>query len=106
MSLRDQEQAQQVEAITQAKKKLKGHKQMLRAEVIRQREQIQELQSVASHKTSALASLSDFFKNQTLAQVRQIQSQEELIDVSDMNDGNSSYASKSEKSHKSHTSSK
>ena len=35
LSLRDQELTQQVETLTQAKKKLKGHKQMLRDEVIR-----------------------------------------------------------------------
>ena len=43
LSLRDSEQAQQVESLAQAKKKLKGHKHMLRDEVIRQRKQIQEL---------------------------------------------------------------
>ena len=35
LSLRDQELVQQVETLTQAKKKLKGHKKMLREEVIR-----------------------------------------------------------------------
>lgn len=40
LSLRDSELAQQVEQLSEAKKKLKGHKQMLRDEVLRQRKQI------------------------------------------------------------------
>ena len=48
LSLRDSELTQQVEQLTESKKKLKGHKQMLRDEVLRQRKQIQELQGVAN----------------------------------------------------------
>lgn len=40
LSLRDQELTQQVDSLNTDKKKLKGHKKMLREEVIRQREQI------------------------------------------------------------------
>ena len=40
LSLRDSELTQQVEQLSEAKKKLKGHKQMLRDEVLRQRKQI------------------------------------------------------------------
>ena len=64
---------------------------------------------MANQKASALASLSDFFKNNTLAKVKQITDESggkaaAFGEVADLNDGSSSYASKSEKSHKSHKS--
>ena len=72
LSLREQEHVFKNEQLTQEKKKLKNHKALLKEEVLRQRTEISQLERIASQKTQALASLSDFFKNNTLAKVKTI----------------------------------
>ena len=71
-SLRGQEHAQDIEKLIKEKKKLKNHKQLLKDEVLRQRTELNQLERVATQKTEALTSLSDFFKNHTLAKVKKI----------------------------------
>ncbi len=48
------------------------HKKVLKDEVLRLRKELNESEIRASNKTVALKSLADFFNNQTLAKVRQM----------------------------------
>ena len=54
------------------KKTLKMHKKVLKEEVLRLRKDVNEAEIKAQNKTVALKSLADFFNNQTLAKVRQM----------------------------------
>ena len=61
---------------------------MLRDEVLKQRNYIQELENNLSLKTNALTSLSDFFKTSTLAKVKEITRDDDATTVvSSTNDG-------------------
>ena len=53
-------------------KKLKLHKKLFKEEVLRLRKQLNEAELKAQNKEVALKSLSDFFNNQTLAKIRQM----------------------------------
>lgn len=53
-------------------KTLKLHKKVFKNEVLRLRKELNEAEIKAQNKTVALKSLADFFNNQTLAKVRQM----------------------------------
>ena len=61
-----------IEEIGVQKKTLKMHKKVLKDEVLRLRKEVNEAEIKAQNKTVALKSLADFFNNQTLAKVRQM----------------------------------
>jgi len=61
-----------IEDLGVKKKTLKMHKKVLKDEVIRLRKEVNEAEIKAQNKTVALKSLADFFNNQTLAKVRQM----------------------------------
>ena len=53
-------------------KKLKMHKKLFKEEVLRLRKQLNDAELKAQNNDVALKSLSDFFNNQTLAKIRQL----------------------------------
>ena len=61
-----------IEELGVKKKTIKMHKKVLKDEVIRLRKEVNEAEIKAQNKTVALKSLADFFNNQTLAKVRQM----------------------------------
>jgi chromosome segregation ATPase len=61
-----------LEEMSVQKKTLKMHKKVLKDEVLRLRKELNEAEMKAQNKTVALKSLADFFNNQTLAKVRQM----------------------------------
>jgi hypothetical protein len=72
MSTKNAERDRQVEDLVQQKKTLKMHKKVLKDEVLRLRKELNESEIRAQNKSVALKSLADFFNNQTLAKVRQM----------------------------------
>ena len=52
------------------RKKLKIHKKVLKEEVLRLRQQLNDAEMKAHNKTVALKSLADFFNNQTMAKIK------------------------------------
>lgn len=61
-----------IEDLNVKKKTLKSHKKVLKEEIFRLRKELNEVEIKAHNKTVALKSLADFFNNQTLAKVRQM----------------------------------
>lgn len=61
-----------IDALTGERKKLKLHKKLLKEEVKKLRNELNETQLKAQNKQVALKSLADFFNNQTLAKIRQM----------------------------------
>ena len=64
------EKDQYVDSLVAQKKTLKMHKKVLKEEVLRLRNELNESEIRASNKTVALKNLADFFNNQTLAKIR------------------------------------
>ena len=62
----------QIEEINQSKKTFKMHKKVLKDEVLRLRKEVNEWEMRAQNKSVALKNLADFFNNQTLARLRQM----------------------------------
>lgn len=72
MSTKSEERDRQLEDLVGQKKTLKMHKKVLKDEVLRLRKELNESEIRAQNKSVALKSLADFFNNQTLAKVRQM----------------------------------
>lgn len=66
------EKERHIDALTGERKKLKLHKKLLKEEVRKLRAELNEVQMKAQNKQVALKSLADFFNNQTLAKIRQM----------------------------------
>ena len=72
LSTKVAEKEKVIEEIGVSKKTLKMHKKVLKDEVLRLRKEVNEAEIKAQNKAVALKSLADFFNNQTLAKVRQM----------------------------------
>ena len=72
LSAKNAEKDRNIDELQAKKKTLKGHKKVLKDEIIRLRKELNEVEIKAHNKTVALKSLADFFNNQTLAKVRQM----------------------------------
>lgn len=72
LAARTAEKDRTLEELQAKKKTLKGHKKVLKDEILRLRKELNEAEVRAHNKTVALKSLADFFNNQTLAKVRQM----------------------------------
>ncbi len=72
MSTKGEERDRQLEDLIGQKKTLKMHKKVLKDEVLRLRKELNESEIRAQNKSVALKSLADFFNNQTLAKIRQM----------------------------------
>ena len=72
LSTKAADRDKQIDDLQSQKKTLKMHKKVLKDDVVRLRKELNESEIRAQNKTVALKSLADFFNNQTLAKVRQM----------------------------------